>query len=65
MDFIGNYKDDVSIPKRYFKKDEFDILINEINLVKHDSIENLKLYSKLYYPFNKSKYQFLNLYSKG
>tara|TARA_X000000950_G_C13887042_1_gene649298 strand:+ start:175 stop:840 length:666 start_codon:yes stop_codon:yes gene_type:complete len=64
MDFIGNYKDDVSIPKRYFKKDEFDILINEINLVKHDSIENLKLYSKLYYPFNKPKYQFLNLYSK-
>ena len=30
MDFIGNYKDDVSIHKRYFKKDEFDILMKLI-----------------------------------
>jgi len=62
MDFIGNYKDDVNIPKRYFTKKSFLKLINKTRLLEVDEIKNIKIYSKIFFPFTLSKIQFIKLF---
>lgn len=61
MDFIGNCKDSVSIPKKYFSHKEYSKFLQENNLKIVDKIENIKLYSFIYFPFNLKKIQFITL----
>ena len=62
MDFIGNYKDDVNIPKRYFTEKSFIQFINKTRLHEIDEIKNIKIYSKIFFPFTLSKIQFIKLF---
>ena len=61
MDFIGNYYNNVSIPKSYFQKAEFNKLIKSINLKIIAKIENRKYYSNLFFFFNNPNLQFIYL----
>jgi hypothetical protein len=61
MDFIGNYKDSVSIPKNYFSHNKYSQFLQANNLEIIDKIENIKLYSFIYFPFNLKKIQFVHL----
>ena len=56
MDFIGNYKDSVSIPKKYFSHNEYSKFLQKNNLKIVDKVENIKLYSSIYFPFNLKKF---------
>jgi len=62
MDFIGNFADGVSIPKRYLKKEELKDIEKKLNLKKIDKIEKIKLYKFFFIPFNRNKYQFIRIY---
>lgn len=62
MDFIGNFADGVSIPKRYLKKEELKSIEKKLNLKKIDKIEKIKLYKFFFFPFNRNKYQFIRIY---
>ena len=64
MDFIGNYKDGVNIPKNYFTEANYKHLLEELEIESIDIIENIKLYSKILIPFNFSRFQFINLLRK-
>ena len=64
MDFIGNYKDGVNIPKNYFTEENYKHLLEELEIENIDMIENIKLYSKILIPFNFSRFQFINLLRK-
>ena len=64
MDFIGNYKDGVNIPKNYFTEPNYNHLLEELEIENIDAIENIKLYSKILIPFNFSRFQFINLLRK-
>ena len=33
MDFIGNYYLDVNVPKKYFRQEEFDRILKDLNLI--------------------------------
>lgn len=61
MDFIGNYKDSVTIPKKYFTFDTYSNFIQNKNLKIIDEVQNIKLYSSLYFPMNLKKIQFIHL----
>ena len=61
MDFIGNYKDSVSIPNQYFNKKSYEQFLEKYNLKVVDKEENIKLYSMFYFPFNLKKIQFIHL----
>ena len=61
MDFIGNYKDSVSIPKSYFSSNTYTNFLQKNNLKILDNVENIKLYSSFYFPFNLKKIQFIHL----
>lgn len=62
MDFIGNFADGVSIPKRYLRKEELEEIEKNLNLNKIDKIEKIKLYKFFFIPFNRNKYQFISIY---
>ena len=64
MDFIGNYKDGVNIPKNYFTEANYNRLLEELEIENIDAIENIKLYNKILIPFNFSRFQFINLLRK-
>jgi hypothetical protein len=65
MDFIGNYKDGVNIPDQYFTKIDYYTMLNSLNIEKVAEIKNIKLYGKIFIPFNFSKYQFIHLLKKS
>ena len=64
MDFIGNYKDGVNVPKNYFTKANYNRILEELEIESIDVIENIKLYNKILIPFNSSRFQFINLLRK-
>tara|TARA_Y100000590_G_C15722781_1_gene1014075 strand:+ start:929 stop:1600 length:672 start_codon:yes stop_codon:yes gene_type:complete len=59
MDFIGNYYNDVSIPKKYFTKEKLNKLINQVGLKVIKRVENVKIYSDFFLFFANPKYQFI------
>jgi len=61
MDFIGNYKDSVAIPKKYFSYNSYTNFLENNNLKIIDKVEDIKLYSSFYFPFNLKKIQFIHL----
>jgi hypothetical protein len=61
MDFIGNYYNNVKIPKCYFQKKKFNALIKLVNLKTIAKIENKKYYSNKFLFFNNPNLQFIYL----
>jgi len=59
MDFMGNYKDNVNIPKQYFTKESFKETLSSSGFINVKIISNLKIYSKKFLFFSKSKLHFL------
>ena len=51
--------DKMDIPKKYFREDEFEVLVNECGLVVENRIRNIKLYQWYVLFFNNPKYQFI------
>ena len=62
MDFVGNYKDDVTIPKQYFTKSLLTEYLNECGLKEVSDVDLIKLYGFIFFPFNKNKYQFIKMF---
>ena len=48
MDYFGNSFNRVEIPKRYFKKEEFDDLLNYLNLNIVEKIIGINIYQKFF-----------------
>ena len=61
MDFIGNYKDSVTIPKKYFSLSTYLNFLQNNNLKIIDEVPNIKLYAFFYFPMNLKKIQFIHL----
>lgn len=59
MDFIGNYYNNVNVPKKYFKKQVFDRLLKTLNLKIISKILNVKYYSNLFIFFSNPKLHFI------
>ena len=61
MDFIGNYGDNVKIPKMYFSINTFENLVKKLNLNEIKRISNKKYYKWYLFYFNSEKLQFLSV----
>ena len=59
MDFIGNYKDNVIIPKQYFTKESFKETLSSSGFKNVKIISNLTIYSKKFLFFSKRNLHFL------
>ena len=59
MDFIGNYYNDVSIPKKYFTHEMVNNLIKRLNLKKYREINNYSYYSNFFLFFSNPKLHFI------
>ena len=61
MDFVGNYGDDVKVPKIYFSVKTFENFIKKLNLKEIKRITNKKYYKWYWFYFNSKKLQFLSV----
>ena len=52
MDFIGNYHNEVLIPKKYFNKNKFENLLHTLNFKIIKKYENVSYYSKFFLFFS-------------
>jgi hypothetical protein len=59
MDFIGNYYNNVSIPKKYFRREEFDRLLKRLNFKILSKVVNVKYYSNFFIFFSNPKLHFV------
>ena len=59
MDFIGNYYNNVNVPKKYFKREVFDKLLKTLNLKIISKILNVKYYSNFFIFFSNPKLHFI------
>lgn len=78
MDFIGNYHNNVNIPKKYYSKEQFENLLKDNNLFVKKRITNVRYHSRifffsfkfsfsfhLYYLKNSFLFKFINRYSES
>mgnify|MGYP001158543158 CR=1 FL=1 len=61
MDFFGNFYNKIQTPKRYYKKKEFEDLINELNLVVKDKILDKRYHPSYFLFLANKKYHFVYL----
>lgn len=61
MDFIGNYYNNVKIPKKYFREHEFFELIQNANLKVIKKTIDKEYYGKKFLFFNNPKFHFIYL----
>jgi len=61
MDFLGNYFNDVKIPKKYYDQKTFDDLINKINAVVIEANVSIKLYPPFLIFMSNPDYHFVYL----
>ena len=61
MDFIGNFYNNVKIPKKYFKENTFNQLIIELNLIEIKRITDVYYYKKIWLLFRNPKLQFISI----
>jgi hypothetical protein len=59
MDYFGNSFNKVYIPEKYFREDEFEVLVHECELEVESRIRNVRLYQWYLLFFNNPKYQFI------
>ena len=63
MDFIGNYYNNVNIPKKYFTKNSFNELLVELNLNINEKILDKRYYSKIFMYLSNPKLHFIYVIS--
>ncbi len=61
MDFIGNFHNNVKIPKIYFKKDQFNNLINDLKLIEIKRIADIYYYKQIWLFFRNPDLQFISI----
>ena len=61
MDFVGNYHNDVFIPKKYFTKKSYKNLIEELNLKEIKRITNINYHRAYWLFFSQKKFHFLSI----
>ena len=61
MDFVGNYGDNVKIPRIYFSINRFENFLSKLNLREIKRINNKKYYKWYWFYFNSKKLQFLSI----
>ena len=61
MDFIGNYGDNVKIPRIYFSISKFENFLSKLNFKEIKRINNKKYYRWYWFYFNSKKLQFLSI----
>ena len=61
MDFIGNYGDNVKIPRIYFSISKFENFLSKLNFKEIKRISNKKYYRWYWFYFNSKKLQFLSI----
>ncbi len=64
MDFIGNYYNNVNIPKNYFTKNSYKNLIKKLNLISYKEITNYYYYLKIFLFFANPKFHFISILKK-
>ena len=64
MDFIGNYYNNVNIPKNYFTKNSYINLIKKLNLINYKEITDYYYYSKIFLFFSNPKLHFISILKK-
>jgi len=63
MDFIGNYYNNVNIPKKYFTKNSFNELLVELNFNINEKILDKRYYSKIFMYLSNPKLHFIYVIS--
>ena len=61
MDFLGNYFNDVKIPKKYYDQKTFDNLVNKINAIIIETNISIKLYPPFLIFMSNPDYHFIYL----
>ena len=64
MDFIGNYYNGVTIPKKYFTKNLFLTIVRKSNLRIYKVIDDYRYYSRLFLFFSNPKLHFITILKK-
>jgi hypothetical protein len=64
MDFIGNYYNGVNVPKAYFTKDSFRIIVKKSNLKIYKVIDNYRYYSRMFLFFSNPRLHFIKILKK-
>ena len=63
MDFIGNYYNNVNIPKKYFTKNSFNGLLVDLNFNIYEKILDKRYYSRIFMYFSNPKLHFIYVIS--
>ena len=61
MDFVGNYGDNVKIPRIYFSIKTFENFLSRMNLTELKRINKKKYYKWYWFYFNSTKLQFISI----
>ena len=64
MDFIGNYYNDVEIPKKYFTKQGLEKKLKILKIKIHKKFTSVSIYPKYFLFFSNPKLQFIYILSK-
>lgn len=59
MDFFGNYYLDVNVPKKYFRQEEFDRIIEDLNFKIIFKMLNIKYYKNFFVFFTNPKLHYI------
>ena len=59
MDFVGNYHNNVNIPKKYYSKEQFENLLNDNNLFVKKRITNVRYHSRIFFFLSNSRFHFI------
>ena len=61
MDFFGNFYNNIKTPKRYYQEDEFNLLLENLDLKIHEKILNNRYHSRIFLFLSNPKYHFIYL----
>jgi hypothetical protein len=59
MDFIGNYHNNVNIPKKYYSKEQFENLLKDNNLFVKKRITNVRYHSRIFFFLSNPRFHFI------
>ena len=61
MDFFGNFYNNIKTPKRYYQENEFNLLLDNLNLKIREKILNNRYHSRIFLFLSNPKYHFIYL----
>jgi hypothetical protein len=59
MDFIGNYHNNINIPKEYYSKEQFENLLKDNNLFVKKRITNVRYHSRIFFFLSNPRFHFI------